>query len=95
MSIGSLENVMEKSSPTTDAEPRICVYQPTEKTKSNLLATPYCDFLLDLFFANSYAPLFTLYSETSQAADSRYWTRIMHLSSFTDAHLLRFLDVKP
>lgn len=66
MSIGSLENVMTKSSPTVENEPRIRVYQPTEKAKSNLLATPHCDFLIDLFFANCYANLFTLYSETCQ-----------------------------
>lgn len=95
MSIGSLEDVMTKDSPSTEAEPRIRVYQPTEKPKSNVLATPYCDFLIDLLFANCYANLFTLYSETCVAADNRYWTRIMQLSSYTDAHLLRYLDVKP
>src|SRR6478736_3720395 len=78
MSIGSLEDAMLKTSPTTKEEPnRIQMFQPSE-TKSNLLASPCCDFLIEILFNQSYADLFTLYSEKSQEADSIYWSRIMH-----------------
>lgn len=94
MSIGSLEDAMTKTSPTTEDPPRIRVLQPSETLRSNLLASPCCDFLIDYFFNQCYADLFTLYSEKCQEADNRYWLRIMHLSSFTDVHLLRYFDVK-
>lgn len=84
MSIGSLEESMLKSSPSTDNPSRVIrVFQPSETQKSNLLAPPCCDFLIEYFFNECYADLFTLYSERCQAANNRYWSKIMYLSSFT------------
>lgn len=94
MSIGSLEEAISGPSPSTENEPRIHVLQPEENARSTLLATPSCDFLVDYLFSECYSTLFTLYSEKCQTSDNRYWTRIMYLSSYTDAHLLRYFDVK-
>lgn len=88
MSIGSLEESMLKSSPLSDNPPRVIrVFQPSDTQKANLLASPCCDFLIEYFFNECYADLFTLYSERCQAADNRYWSRIMYLSSFNGRKL--------
>ncbi|KAI6223653.1 Kinase domain-containing protein [Aphelenchoides fujianensis] len=96
LSIGSLEE-LNASASTSNLSParaklRSALVSPISTTAS--LGTPCCDFLIDLLFGASYADLFTVYSERTQAADRRYWERVLQLNSHTDAHLLRYFDVK-
>ncbi|KAI6186395.1 Kinase domain-containing protein [Aphelenchoides besseyi] len=99
LSIASLEELSNRPSTSNSSPVRAKVrsnFSSTGSTNSStaVLGTPCCDFLINVLFRDLYADLFTVYSERCQAADKRYWDRVLQLNSHTDAQLLRYFDVK-
>lgn len=103
LSVGSLEQLEQLLGP--EAEPPSCSSaeraaagcapaRAASRQDITLLETPCCDFIIHYLFHACYADLFTVYSERCEAMDRRYWERLLQLNAHTDAHLLRYFDVK-
>ncbi|CAD5232286.1 unnamed protein product [Bursaphelenchus xylophilus] len=103
LSVGSLEQLEMAQAllndPDQPSTSREYSTNDSQTLRSNveditLLETPCCDFIINYLFSVCYADLFTVYSERCEALDRRYWERLLHLNAHTDAHLLRYFDVK-
>ncbi|CAD5223419.1 unnamed protein product [Bursaphelenchus okinawaensis] len=97
MSVGSLEQMEMAQAFEDPDQPTSSRYYNNDSSNMEditLLETPCCDFIINYLFSVCYADLFTVYSERCEALDRRYWERLLHLNAHTDAHLLRYFDVK-
>ncbi|KAI1720916.1 MORN repeat domain-containing protein [Ditylenchus destructor] len=67
----------------------------TKTTENDFqVATPSCDFIIHHLFSQCYAELFIMYSVRCQEMDKKYWERVVYLNAYTDARLLKYLEVK-
>ncbi|VDN17554.1 unnamed protein product [Gongylonema pulchrum] len=78
------------SQPTTARTPSS---QEEELNSSALFLAPVCNFIIETFFSQCYAVIFTLYSVNCADQDARYWERMVNLNAFTDVKLLAFLEI--
>jgi hypothetical protein len=55
--------------------------------------TPCCDFIINYLFSQCYADLLTIYTVRCQETDKKYFERVVYLNAYTDARLLKYLEV--
>jgi len=83
--------VIEQQQPSTS---RQCSTVVEEAKDDFQVATPSCDFIIHHLFSQCYAELFIMYSVRCEEMDRKYWERVVYLNAYTDARLLKYLDVK-
>ncbi|KAM3716834.1 ALS2 C-terminal-like protein [Dirofilaria immitis] len=54
---------------------------------------PSCNFIIETFFSECYAVIFTPYSIICTDLDRQYWKRVVYLNAFTDVKLLAYLEI--